>query len=178
MSVVTEITGLRLDPPLNHNFVVMFADTSSALSIAATVIGDVLLGGFSECSGLEMVQTDHKLAVGGRHDGDLRFPTRTTWSNLVLKRGVSRISQSGWDWLYGFGEGKVQRKDGLIILFDGLRIPHNVWTVRRAFPVKFTGPALNAVGKDVAVETLELAHEGLWQLSLLKEAAGLAKVSL
>jgi phage tail-like protein len=182
MTLASGALGLRLDPPLNYNFVISMADTSSVgsalLSGAASVLGDVLFGGFSECSGLEMTQSEEKLKEGGRNDAELRFPTRTSWSNLVLKRGVSRISQSGWDWLYGFGNGKVKRMDGVIMLLDAHHLPHNIWTFKRAFPVKFTGPTLNATGHDVAVETLELAHEGLWQLSLLKEAASLVGVSL
>jgi phage tail-like protein len=182
MTIATGVLGLRLDPPLNYNFVITMADTSSPsaalLSGGASVLGDVLFGGFSECSGLEMTQADEKVREGGRNGYELRFPGRTTWTNLVLKRGVSRISQSGWDWLSGFGDGKVKRMDGIIMLLDAQHIPHNVWTFKRAFPVKFTGPTMNALGHDVAIETLELAHEGLWQLSLLKEAASLVGVSI
>jgi phage tail-like protein len=174
-SPIAGAVGLRLDPPLNHNFVVTMADTSSAgaflKSAAAGVLGDVLFGGFSDCSGLDMAQSDEKLHEGGRNDTELRFPTRTTWTNLTLKRGVSRVSQSGWDWLYGFGEGKVKRMDGVIMLLDDQHVPHNIWTFKRAFPVKFTGPVLNAKGNEVAIESLELAHEGLWQLSILRVGA-------
>lgn len=182
MTLATGALGLRLDPPLNYNFVITMADTSSVssalLSGAASVLGDVLFGGFAECSGLEVTQSEEKLKEGGRNGTELRFPTRLSWSNLVLKRGVSRISQSGWDWLYGFGDGRVKRMDGIIMLLDAQHRPHNIWTFKRAFPVKFTGPTLNATGHDVAVETLELAHEGLWQLSLLHEAASLVGVNL
>ena len=86
---------------------------------------------------------------------------------------MSRVSQSGWDWLYDFGEGKVKRKDGLIVLMDEKHIPHNVWTFKRGLPVKFQGPSLKAMGNEVAIESLEIAHEGLWQLSVLKLGAGL-----
>lgn len=168
-------TGLRLDPPLAHNFLILMADTSSPgaflKSAAFSLVGDALFGGFSECDGLDMTLTDEKLHEGGRNDTELRFPTRTTWTNLTFKRGVSRISQSGWDWLYDFGQGKVKRMDGLVILMDPLHIPHNVWTFKRAFPVKFEGPAMRATGSEVAIETLELAHEGLWQLSILRLGA-------
>jgi phage tail-like protein len=182
MTLATGALGIRLDPPLNYNFVIAMADTSSVksalLSGAASLLGDVLFGGFSECSGIEMTQTDEKVKEGGRNGLDLRFPGRTTWTNLVLKRGVSRISQAGWDWLYGFGDGKAKRMDGIIMLLDAMHLPHNIWTFKRAFPVKFTGPTLNATGREVAVETLEIAYEGLWQLSILKEAASLVGVDL
>jgi phage tail-like protein len=165
-------TGLRLDPPLNHNFLILMWETTSvgdfASSLAFSVLGDALFGGFSECSGLEMVQEAEKRHEGGLNDREHRFPTRLTWPNFTLKRGVARISQSGWDWLYEFGEGKVKRMDGTIMLMDSLHIPHNIWTFKRAFPVKFAGPTMKGAGNEVAIESLELAHEGLWQLSLLK----------
>lgn len=182
LNPLASATGIRLDPPLNHNFVVTMADTSSvgsAISSAAlSVLGDVLFGGFSEVSGLDVTQVDEKRHEGGRNGTELRFPTRITWTNLTLTRGVSRISQSGWDWLTGFADGKVKRMDGLIMLLDAHHLPHNVWTFKRAFPVKFTGPTMNALGKEVAVEKLELAHEGLWQLSVLKESASLLGVNV
>ena len=176
------LTGIRLDPPLNHNFLVMIVDTSSFGSIVTSgllsLAGDVLLGGFSECSGLKMDMEDAKRHEGGLNNTEHRFPTRMTWPNITLKRGVSRISQSGWDWLYGFGDGKVKRKDGLITLMDSRHIPHNIWTFKRGFPVKFEGPDMKGTGNEVAIESLEIAHEGLWQLSILKEAAGLVGLEL
>jgi phage tail-like protein len=175
-------TGIRLDPPLNHNFLIMLADTSSAKSFAvsgaASLLGDVLFGGFSECDGLKMLQQDETRREGGLNGTEHRFPTRLTWPNLVLTRGVSRISQSGWDWLYGFGEGRVKRMDGIIVLVDERRLPHNVWHFRRGFPVRFEGPKLKATANDVAVEALEIAHEGLWQLSILRLGAEAVGVSL
>jgi phage tail-like protein len=174
------LTGIRLDPPLNSNFVVMIADTASVKSTltsgALSLLGDVLFGGFSECTGLGMDLANDKRHEGGLNDTEHRFPTRMTWPNITLKRGVSRISQSGWDWLYDFGGGKVKRKNGLVMLLDSRHIPHNIWTFRRGFPVKFVGPEMKGAGNEVAVESLEIAHEGLWQLSLLKlgaEAVGL-----
>lgn len=169
------LTGIRLDPPLNHNFLVMIVDTSTPgaflASAAFSLAGDVLFGGFSECSGLDMTMQAEKLHEGGLNNTEHRFPTRITWENLTLKRGVSRLSQSGWDWLYDFGEGKVKRKDGLIILMDDHHLPHNVWTFKRGLPVKFQGPPMKGVASEVAIESLEIAHEGLWQLSVLKLGA-------
>ena len=63
--------------------------------------------------------------------------------------------------------------DGIIVLMDARHVPHNVWTFTRGFPVKFNGPQLKGSASEVAIELLEIAHEGLWQLSLLKLGAGL-----
>jgi hypothetical protein len=53
-----------------------------------------------------------------------------------------------------------------------------VWKFRRGFPVRFEGPKLKATGNDVAVEALEIAHEGLWQLSVLRLGAEAVGVDL
>jgi phage tail-like protein len=176
------VTGIRLDPPLSHNFLVLMADSSSTgafvASAAFSIAGDALFGGFSECEGLNMLQQDEKRHEGGLNSTEHRFPTRITWPNLTLTRGVSRISQSGWDWLYGFGDGKVKRMDGIVVLLDDRHLPHNVWKFRRGFPVRFEGPKLKATANEVAVEQLEIAHEGLWQLSILKLGAEAVGVSL
>jgi phage tail-like protein len=166
-----DVTGIRLDPPLNHNFLVMMADTSSTSSLlftgGASVLGDALFGGFSECEGLKMLQEEEKRWEGGLNNTEHRFPSRLTWPNLVLTRGVSRISQSGWDWLYSYGQGRVRRMDGIVVLMDDQHLPHNIWKFKRGIPVRFEGPKLKGGGNDVAVEVLEIAHEGLWQLSVL-----------
>lgn len=166
-----DATGIRLDPPLNHNFLVMMADTSSVGSFiftgGASLLGDALFGGFSECEGLKMLQEEEKRHEGGLNNTEHRFPSRLTWPNLVLTRGVSRISQSGWDWLYSYGQGRVRRMDGIVVLMDDQHIPHNLWKFRRGIPVRFEGPKLKGTANEVAVEVLEIAHEGLWQLSIL-----------
>ena len=66
----------------------------------------------------------------------------------------------------------MKRKDGIIVLMDEQHIPHNLWTFKRGFPVKFEGPTMKGAGNEVAIESLEIAHEGLWQLSILKLGAG------
>lgn len=158
----------RQDPPLVHNFLVLLTDTSSASSTAnagvASLGGDALFGEFSEVEGLRMNQEVESRHEGGLNGTEHRFPTRLTWGNLVLTRGVSRVNQAGWDWLAGFADGKVRRLDGIVMLLDAARVPHNVWKFRRGLPVRFEGPRLKGSASDVAVEVLEIAHEGLVQL--------------
>jgi phage tail-like protein len=163
------------DPPLGVNFLITMADTTSVGSFlqtaALSLLGDVLFGGFSECTGLEVTQADFKYWEGGVNGTQHRFPGNFTWTNLTLKHGASRLNQTGWDWLYGFTHGKVRRMDGLVVLLDSMHLPHTIWSFKRAFPVHFAGPSLNATSGSVAIETLELAHEGLWQLPTSPSAA-------
>jgi len=136
-------TGIRIDPLLSHNFIVSLLDTSSAMGVAASVaasaIGDVALGGFSECSGLEMSMKTEDYNEGGRNGGALRFPTRVTWSNIILKKGVG-LGSALWGWHYGFVQGKGKRRDGIIALQNEMRVPMTVWYFQRGLPVKYTGP--------------------------------------
>lgn len=160
------IDALRADPVLNHNFVVSLIDTSSVLSTvlsgALSAVLDVAVGGFAECSGLEMSMKVHDHEEGG-NNVTLRFPGRITWSNIILKRGLA-TNTTLWDWYYGYVEGRGKRRDGVIVLMTELHVPNNVWYFRRGLPLKYTGPTLNATQNQIALEQIEIAHEGIWQV--------------
>ena len=121
---------------------------------------------FAECSGLSMETATEEFAEGGENRFAYRFPTRGQVPNLVLKRGMT-ASRSLWDWYYAFiasANAVVTPKNGTIKLLgvgdDILR----AWSFRRAYPVKWTGPDLNAASPGVAFETLELVHLGIWMV--------------
>jgi phage tail-like protein len=160
-------TGLRFDPVLSHNFVISLLDTSSSLALASSIalsaIMDIALGGFSECGGLDMSLDIEEYKEGGRNGEILKFPTRVKWSNITLKKGVG-AGTALWDWHYGFVEGRGKRRDGVIVLQNELHIPNNIWYFRRGLPVKYTGPTLNASQNSVAIESIEIAHEGIYQV--------------
>ena len=168
MSVVGSLgLGIRTDPVLNHNFVISLLDTSSTLSMAKSIalsaIFDILAGGFSECSGLEMSLQVEEYKEGGRNGETLKFPTRVTWSNITLKKGIG-AGTALWDWHYGFAEGKGKRRDGVIALLNDLHLPNNIWYFHRGLPVKYTAPPMNASQNNVAIEAIEIAHEGIYQV--------------
>ena len=157
----------RPDPLLNHNFLVSLAQTSSTFGLfqvaGLTAVTDLAAGGFSECSGLEMSMQPEEYKEGGRNDAVLKFPSRITWTNLTLKKGIG-VGTALWDWHYGFVEGRGRRCDGTIVLLDEMRLPYVIWCFRRGLPVKYSGPALNATQNNVAIESIEIAHEGLYQM--------------
>ena len=176
MALVNQ-TALRGDPVLNHNFVVSLIDTSSLLgllgSLGLSSIFDVAVGGFSECSGIEMSLQVEEYKEGGNNGQLLKFPTRVTWSNISLKKGIGS-GTALWDWHYGFAIGEGRRRDGVIMLLDDLRQPNNIWHFRRGLPVKYTGPSLNATQNNVAIEAIEIAHEGIFQLPSVGLGAAVA----
>lgn len=159
--------GIRSDPILGHNFIISLIDTSStlalAMSIVTSAISDIALGGFTECTGLEMSLEIKDYEEGGNNSGVLKFPTRVKWSNITLKKGVG-TSTALWDWHYGFVEGRGRRRDGVIMLMDDLSVPQHIWYFKRGLPLKYTGPSMNASQNSVAIEAIEIAHEGIYQL--------------
>jgi phage tail-like protein len=161
-------TGVRADPLLNHNFIVSLIDSSSTLGALGALAGagilDVALGGFSEFTGLEMSMQPEEYKEGGRNGAVLKFPSRITWTNLTLKKGIG-IGTALWDWHFGFVEGRGRRRDGSIMLLNEQHLPSNIWFFRRGLPVKYTGPSLNATQNNVAIEAVEIAHEGIHQVA-------------
>lgn len=160
------LLGERQDPILSHSFLIAFVDSSSTLAKVGTValgsLGITPAGGFSECEGLEGELAVEEREVGGSNDHMHIFPTRHSWSKLTLRRGVT-LDNALWEWFYGFVEGRGQRRDGMIVLHDARKLPRNVWTFRNGIPSKYSGPSLNAGQNNVAIEALEITHEGLEQ---------------
>jgi phage tail-like protein len=158
----------RNDPVLNQNFVISLLDSTSVLSPSAppvlTAILDGATAGFSECGGLELTMQAEEYREGGNNAAVLKFTGRISWSNLTLKRGISGNSDL-WDWHFSFVEGRGKRRDGVIVLLDGSRQPRQAWYFRRGLPVKYSGPSLNAAQNSVAIEAIEIAHEGLQQIA-------------
>lgn len=159
------LTGLRGDPVLNHNFIIQLLDSSGgapSFGAAAEFVGN-LVGGFSECSGLGMSMKIEEFSEGGRNGEVLKFPGRTSWSNITLKKGVG-AGTALWDWHYSFVEGRGRRRDGVIMLLNEMRMPTAIWQFKRGLPTKYTGPSFNAAQSSVAIESIEIAHEGIIQV--------------
>lgn len=156
--------AMLMNPALGYNFLITFVDSSSALATTVSAIQHVALGGFSECSGLETSQKIEEYNEGGRNSEVLKFPGRVSWNNIVLKRGVTSNTDL-WNWYYSFVEGRGKRRDGVIVLQNDLHSPVNIWNFKRGLPAKWTGPSMNASQSNVAIEAIEIAHEGLVQMS-------------
>jgi phage tail-like protein len=66
-----------------------------------------------------------------------------------------------WSWYCDVMQGKVERKNVSVMLMNSAGEEQQRWNFQRAYPVKWAGPNLRASASEVAVETLELAHDGL-----------------
>jgi phage tail-like protein len=122
------------------------------------------VAGFSECSGLQLEIEVQDYNEGGMNAIVRKFPGRTKQTNITLKRGI--VDRSLWDWFYATTQGTLTFRNGSIVVRDpsgGQEVMK--WSFERAFPAKLSGPELNATQNNVAVETLELSHEGLKRLT-------------
>jgi phage tail-like protein len=150
----------RLDPFPAFNFYVALIDASDVTSMLVSGLTGFLLGGFSECTGLDSTLEVEEYREGGVNDRVHRFPSRFTFGNITLKRGVG-FGEDLWLWHQEFLAGRGSRRNGLIVLGNELRAPIKMWSFARGIPVKWTGPNLNATSAALAIETLEIAHERL-----------------
>lgn len=118
--------------------------------------------GFTEVSGL----TQENQAIEYR-DGSfpeyssVKMPGLRKFTNITLKRGIVPADNEFFQWLNTIKLNKVERRDLVISLLNENHEPVMVWKVQNAFPVKVEGPGLKATGNEVAIESIELAHEGL-----------------
>ncbi len=139
-------TGSRNDPFPAFRFTITFDDLPP--------------GGFSECGGLQMETEVHDFAEGGLNTHTWKFATRSKQSNLTLKRGI--VNKVLWDWHHDITIGKMKFRNGTIAVLDSSGVNRLMeFQILQAFPVKWVGPELNAGQNNLAVESLELAHQGL-----------------
>ena len=154
--------GDRIDPVKGYNFTISLVDSASTAATIQLTVGLPPQGGFSECSGIELTMQPEEYREGGNNGTVLKFTSRASWTNLRLKRGVV-TSPDLWQWHSDFLDGHGKRRDGVITLMDDLGNGIRSWRFTRGLPVKWTGPSLNAMQAQVAVEEIEIAHEGLRQ---------------
>lgn len=91
-----------------------------------------------------------------------KYPGQAKYSNISLKWGVA-TDHDLYDWHRQWikGDPAAARKNGSIVLLDRQGQEQIRWNFTNAWPAKWTGPTFNAEGNDIAIETLELAHEGV-----------------
>jgi|SRR5712671_3179676 len=124
-------------------------------------IDGVPLGAFSEASGL----TAEGDAVDYREGTDLQSNVRKLvglrkYSNITLKRGYTQ-DKSLWSWYGNIVNGQPDRRNVTIVLMNEARQPVLRWHAENAWVNKIEGPAFKAGGNDIAMESVELVHEGL-----------------
>ena len=117
------------------------------------------LGRFRECTGLAAEIEVKDYNEGGVNDRVHKLPTRMKYPNLVLKRGVT-YEDALLKWLWKT-QRETQRINVTVSLMGADGKPVRSWVFNEAFPIKWTGPNLNASSNQIATESLEIVHAGL-----------------
>ncbi len=121
------------------------------------------IAGFSDCTGLSLETEIKDYPEGGLNTHLLKFPGRIKQSNITLKRGIA--GKELWDWFDELNQGVVEFRNGSILVKDPAGDEDlGEWQFQDAFLTKWQGPELSATQNNVAVETLELCHQGLKRL--------------
>jgi len=137
----------RRDPFKNYSFVVEIDGiASSAFKSVSGLAAEAEVIEYRE--GSDPVSSSRKL------------PGRVEYPNVRLSRGLT-TSRDLWDWWRTVVDGSLERRNVAITLLDDSRTPVLRWLLRNAWIAKFEAPDLEAEGNEVAIETIELAHEGL-----------------
>jgi len=137
----------RHDPFLNFNFLVEIdGNTVGSLTEADIPEGTIEIAEYRE--------------GGQNHSVSRRLPGRVTFSHLVLRRGFT-TDRTLFDWWRAVAEGNLDRRDVSVILRDQSGQAVARWNFRDALPTKYDGPTFRARGNEIAIESLELAVEGM-----------------
>ena len=123
------------------------------------VLPNADLGRFRECTGLAAEIEVKDYNEGGVNDRVHKLPTRMKYPNLVLKRGVT-YEDALLKWLWQT-QRKAERVNVTVSLVGADGKPVRSWVFNEAFPIKWTGPNLNAGSNQIATEALEIVHAGL-----------------
>ncbi len=117
---------------------------------------------FSEATGLTMQSEPIEYRDGADLSLTVRkIPGLRKFGNVTLKRGIVPKESGFFDWWKTVLTSDFKRRDVTISLLNENHDIVMTWEIHAAWPVKVEGPALNAKGAEIAVETLELAHEGM-----------------
>jgi phage tail-like protein len=117
---------------------------------------------FQEISGLDTEAQPIEYRHGDSKDFSvIKMPGIKKTGNVTMKKGVFKSDNKFWDWFKDIKMNTIKRVPVTISLLDEGGSATMVWTLNNAWPTKITGTDLKSDGNEVAVESIEIAHEGL-----------------
>ncbi len=131
-------------------------------------IGGVMVAGFSEVTGFDATFDIVEYREGDAADNTPRKqPGLVKYSNIVFKRGVIDAVEF-FTWIDEIDKGQLaqERKTVTVQLYNDEDTVVAAWQILRAWPYKYTGPELKGNSSEVAMESIEFAHEGLLRLEI------------
>jgi phage tail-like protein len=119
--------------------------------------------GFTEVTGLDMQIEAIEYREGSSPEySKVKMPGMRKFSNITLKRGTVAGDSDFYKWVQNINlDAAVERRDITISLLDETHAPVMSWKAKQAFPVKLAASDLKSDGNEVAIESIELVHEGL-----------------
>lgn len=125
-------------------------------------IDGVAKAGFSEVTGLNAESNVIEYREGGDATNTMRkLPGLDKYGNVTLKRGVTDDPEL-FTWHKAAMDGDVERDEAMsIVLLNEKREEKVRWNLRQAWPMKWVGPDMKAGASEMAIESLEIAHEGV-----------------
>ena len=131
----------------------------SALQVAVTFDG-MPTAFFRSVSGLSMEIEVVEFREGGENGAVHKIPGRVKYPNIVLKQGFTGASDLQ-KWAFRIAAGQFEHKNATIVISDQRSQVIARYTLTNAWPTKWSAPDFDATSNDVAIETIEIAHEGL-----------------
>ena len=117
---------------------------------------------FSEVSGLDIEAQPIEYRAGNSPSfSAVKMPGLKKYGNVTMKKGVFKSDNKFWDWFNQIKMNTIKRVPVTISLLDESGAPTMVWTLANAWPTKITGTDLKSDGNEAAIESIEIAHEGL-----------------
>lgn len=120
---------------------------------------------FTECSGLSLkLQNQAYRGGASKNFVPIQVPTLPEVQNISLKKGLFPADSEFWTWLkdsQNVNPNDVPRRDVTITLMAADHNPVAVWKIKAAWPSSWEGPSLNSTGNEIAMESVELVHEGI-----------------
>ena len=142
----------RDDPYPSYNFQVVVAGISDD--------GKAVKGSFMEVSGLGVEMPGIEYRNGSEDITVRKIPGLKKFTNIVLKWGITG-DLAFWNWVVEGMNGLPHRTEGSVLMLNENRQEVMRWNFKRGWPCKWTGPGLNAKNNEIAMETLEICHEGI-----------------
>ena len=125
----------------------------------------IVIAVFKECSGLSGEIEVETYQEGGLNEYEHKLPGRAKYGNVTLKSGVAS-SVEMWSWFHRAATGDIERREISIVMYQQNRFGQFKgeamrWTLSGAYPVRWEGPSFSAEDNSVAVQSIELAHNGI-----------------
>jgi phage tail-like protein len=118
--------------------------------------------GFTEVTGLEVSTEVIEYRDGASPEySKIKMPGMQKFGNITMKRGTFAHDNEYYNWWNTHALNTIERRDITISLLNESHEPVVVWKVKNAWPVKVQSTDLKGDGNEVAIETIEIAHEGL-----------------